>query len=235
MPTPSPKHDICQQCWMECICQHASQTEAPACKPNPVLKHTSELKCRELLYSYHDPLKSIYVIKAGAIKSFQIDLNGQERILNFYLPGEVIGLEAIQTGFYPYSAIALSKTLVCEIPYESLLDYIADYRELQRHIVKVLGFRINQGQYIINHHAEQSLAAFILDIAARLHQEQVTLAFELPMSRYDIGNYLGLAPETVSRLFTRFQSAGLLQVQNKKIKIISADKLRWVSQEGLAS
>lgn len=228
-----PEKSACRHCMMETVCVHLPTHEGRQCKLNPVVKQSQNLKRKELLYSYHDPFKCIFVVSSGAIKTFQIDMNGQERIQNFYLPGEVIGLEAIQTGFYPYSAIAVTASTVCEIPFENLLDYVSDIPALQKHIITTLGYRINQGHYVTAPSAEQRLAAFIIDMSQRLNHDNKHPDIELPMSRYDIGNYLGLAPETISRIFTRFQQAKLLQVQQKKITLMNTSKLQWIAQDGI--
>lgn len=232
--SPQQKHS-CDVCMMTNVCAHLPEREPHQCKLNPVAKQSLQLKRKELLYSYRDTFKCIYAVNAGAVKTFQIDMNGQERILNFYLPGEVIGLEAIQSGYYPYSAIAIAPTTLCEIPFNHLLDYIADYSALQRHVIITLGYRINQGQYVTAPGAEQRLAAFILDINKRINHDNQHACMELPMSRYDIGNYLGLAPETISRIFTRFQHAELIQVQQKKISLLNTTKLQWIAQDGMQS
>lgn len=232
--SPQQKNN-CDVCMMTNVCGHLLEREPHQCKLNPVAKQSLQLKRKELLYSYRDTFKCIYAVNAGAVKTFQIDMNGQERILNFYLPGEVIGLEAIQTGYYPYSAIAMTPATLCEIPFNDLLDYISDYPALQRHIITTLGYRINQGQYITAPGAEQRLAAFILDINNRVNDKDNQNTLELAMSRYDIGNYLGLAPETISRIFTRFQQAALIQVQQKKITLLNASKLQWIAQDGIQS
>jgi CRP/FNR family transcriptional regulator len=228
-----PEKAACQHCMMETICTHLPGNLGNECKLNPVVKLAQNLKRKELLYSYHDPFKCIFVVSSGTIKTFQIDMNGQERIQNFYLPGEVIGLEAIQTGFYPYSAIAVTASTVCEIPFDNLLDFVADIPALQKHIITTLGYRINQGHYVTAPSAEQRLAAFIIDMSQRLNHDNTHPDIELPMSRYDIGNYLGLAPETISRIFTRFQQAKLLHVQQKRITLTNPSKLQWIAKDGI--
>lgn len=222
----------CQHCMMMPMC---SEQAKEVCKhqQTPVVTHTHELKRREILYSYRDDFKCLFAVNYGALKTFHIDMNGQERIHQFYLPGEIIGLEAIHVGHHPYSAIALTSSSVCEIPFDNLTNFIAATPNLQKQLFNALSHRINVSHYVTASTAEQRLAGFLQDVCQRLHHHDATAAFELPMSRYDIGNYLGLAPETVSRLFTRFQQAALIQVQNKKIHIIDRNKLQWIAQEGM--
>jgi CRP/FNR family transcriptional regulator len=199
-----------------------------------VVEKTQPLKRKELLYSYRDTFKHVYAVRTGAIKTFQIDMNGQERIHGFYLPGEIIGLEAIDAGYYPYSAIALTASSVCEIPFNRLLDYVATFPYLQRQLITTISHRMNQGQYTNAPTSEQRLASFILDMADRLHGNQLYESIDLPMSRYDIGNYLGLAPETVSRMMTRFQQSDLIHAQHKKITLLNVTTLQWIAQDGFS-
>lgn len=229
---PIPDDD-CHQCKLVNLCTHPHSLDACPNQPSNIARQTLPLKRKEVLYSYHDPFQCVYVIHAGAIKTFQIDIHGQERIQHFYLPGEIIGLEAIETGSYPYTAIALTQTIVCEIPFENLMTTIAGRSQLQKSFVVSLAERINQGQYVNAPAAEQRLAAFLLDMRKRMHQD-AQHEIELPMSRYDIGNYLGLAPETISRIFTRFQQAKLVHVQNKKVSLTNMASLQWIAQDGVS-
>lgn len=222
----------CQHCMMMPMCSHK---DIPCThQKTPVVTQTNELKRREILYSYRDEFKCLFAVNTGALKTFEIDMNGQERIHQFYLPGEIIGLEAIHLGYHPYSAIALTPSTVCEVPFDNLTNFIAATPTLQKQLFRSLSHRINVNHYVTASTAEQRLAGFLQDIWKRQHHHRSDAAFELPMSRYDIGNYLGLAPETISRLFTRFQQANLIHVQNKKICIIDHDKLQWTAQEGMS-
>lgn len=224
----------CQHCMMMPMCMHKT---ASACQhpKAPVVTRTHTLKRRELLYSYRDDFKCLFAVNSGALKTFHIDMNGQERIHQFYLPGEIIGLEAIHLGYHPYSAIALKPASVCDIPFDNLTNFIAATPNLQKQLFTSLSHRINVSHYVTASTAEQRLAGFLQDICHRLHHHTAHVEFELPMSRYDIGNYLGLAPETISRLFTRFQQAELINVQNKKIQLIDPNKLQWIAQEGMGN
>lgn len=216
------------------ICSHATTCTPTQLSINPAVSHSTSLKRKELLFSYRDHFKCVYAVHSGAIKTFQVEMNGQERINHFYLPGELIGLEAFQLGHYPHSAIALTTSTVCEIPFDHLLEIVATNSALQKHLITTFSERISQSQYVTAPTAEQRLAAFVLDMSKRLKNLKSPCDIELPMSRYDIGNFLGLAPETISRLFTRFQQSNLLKVQNKKITLTDRESLQWVAQDGLS-
>lgn len=223
----------CQHCMMMPMCSHKISPTSCEHRTTPVVTRTHDLKRRELLYSYRDDFNCLFAVNSGALKTFHIDMNGQERIHQFYLPGEIIGLDAIHVGHHPYSAIALTQASVCEIPFDNLTNFIAATPNLQKQLFTSLSHRINVNHYVTASTAEQRLAGFLQDINNRLQHHSTQAEFELPMSRYDIGNYLGLAPETISRLFTRFQQAALINVQNKKIHLIDPNKLQWIAQEGM--
>ena len=227
-PQPDSRH--CEYCMLTKTCHQ--QPEPDHCKhpSNPIKQQSQHVKRNESLYTECDTFKCVYAVSSGAMKTFHIDLNGQEHVRNFYLPGEIIGLEGIQPGYYPYSATAIQDSVVCEIPFEELLTFIAEEPALQREFISTLGQRINQGNYLNTTTAEQRVAAFIIDLITRLNCNNTQLEVELPMSRSDIGSYLGLAHETVSRIFTRFQKANYIAVKSKMISILNIEQLRQITQ-----
>lgn len=224
----------CKNCMLYCFCSAPMDYQALSAQLLVRKKH--KLKHKELLYSYRDQFANVYAVKAGGLKTYHVDADGQERIHQFYLAGEILGFEAIYTDYYPFSAIAIaSDTVVCEIPYESLLGYVYSYPELHRKILYFMSQRYTFGLYITAPSAEQRLAAFLLELSGRLHAQEQRQEFSLSMSRQDIGNYLGLAAETVSRLFTRLQQSNIISANNRKIKILEMRKLQWLAQDRLPS
>lgn len=220
-------HPNCQHCMLYCFCLQA----ANANKPQTLVHKKRQLKPKELLYSCRDKFSNIYAIKAGAVKTFGIDMEGKEHIHHFYLAGEMMGFEAVHAGCYPFSAISMSaETEVCEIRYEHLLEAIFSHPDLHRKILSFISQRFNFGLYVTAPHAVQRLASFLLELEQRLHAETSCSEFTLCMSRQDIGNYLGLATETVSRIFTRLQRDRIISVSNRKVKVLALEKLRWIAQ-----
>lgn len=209
----------CDRCKLNFICSEAS-------RGSPFVIRQHGLKRKERLFSSNDAFTSIYAIHSGAMKTFHLDFSGQERIHQFYLPGELLGFEAVYSNYYPLSAVAMVNTSVCQVPYERLLQFVFSRPEWHRRIISMISQRFNFGQYIASLTAEQRIAAFLVEMSRRLFVDGESVEFELVMSRQDIGYYLGLATETVSRVFTRFKQTNFIAINNKKIALIEMDKLQ---------
>jgi len=196
---------------------------------NNAVKQHYHLKKNEVLCLPDNTFKNLYAIQQGVLKTYQVDTNGNELIKGFYFGGEVLGFEAIYTQHYPFSAIALAETIVCEIPYDNFLELLNSNPSLQKHILHLTSLQLNIGSYLSLITAEQRLAAFLIDLSKRLHPEKQQLEFILPMSRQDIGNYLRLTAETISRLLTQFKENKIISIDHKKIQIDLPEKLKLIA------
>jgi CRP/FNR family transcriptional regulator len=183
------------------------------------------------IYRENEPFQSIYAVRSGSVKSYRITDDGKEQVTGFFFPGEVLGMDGIGTQHYNSAAKALETSSVCEIPFERLEELSLEIPNLQRHFFEMMSQVIIQDQLLITllskNSAEERIAALMLSISARNKRRKLSaVSFRLPMSRIDIGNYLGLTVETVSRVFGRFQKQGLLSVDNKEITITDHDGLQ---------
>ncbi len=208
--------------------------QEPSCSNsiNCVVRQHMHLKKRDLLYHARHAFRSIYAIRSGNIKTYQVDTHGNEFIHGFYFSGEVIGFEAIYTQSYRFSAIALTDAVVCEIPYNNFLDYIQTEPALQKHILYLMSQQLNVGSYLFSITAEQRLAAFLIDLCHRLSPSVMQTTFLLPMSRQDIGNYLRLTAETISRILSQFKKNKLIAIDHKKIQILQLSALKTIAAVG---
>src|SRR5690606_13798144 len=168
---------------------------------------------------------------SGAIKGFAVNNQGVEQVTGFYLPGEIFGMDGIGHPNHINSAIALETSAICEIPFSRMEDLSAKIPSLQRHFFALMSREITSDQQLITmlskNSAEERVATLLTSISARNARRNLSDSrFRLPMSRADIGNYLGLTVETVSRVFSRFQKQQVLQVDKKEIEILDLDKLR---------
>jgi CRP/FNR family transcriptional regulator len=173
---------------------------------------------------------SLYAVRSGAIKAYSVDQNGEEQVIGFYLPGELFGLDAIHNDAYVCSAKALETSAVCELPYTQVTELSAKIHNLQAHMYKTLSKEINTDQQfhrlLSKKTAEERISTFLQNLSERYQRRKLSpTSFRLPMSRTDIGNYLGLAVETVSRVFTRLQQNGILKVDGKELQILDLGKL----------
>lgn len=185
------------------------------------------------VYRTGDPFEAIYAVRSGMFKNVGVSTKGEEKITGFYHPGEMLGLDAISGGRHPFSAIALEDSDVCVIPFARLQEIALENPALQHHVFRLISRDISRDQGLLlllgSMTAEQRLAAFLLSLSQRYeHMGYAADAFNLRMTREDIGNYLGLTLETVSRFLSRFQRDGLIAAQQREIEIKDAAALREI-------
>jgi CRP/FNR family transcriptional regulator len=199
-----------------------------------IIKRRRPVKRGEHLFRVGDPFQAIYAVRSGSIKTYTPTEDGHEQVTGFHLPGELLGLDAINLQHHPCAAKALETTSVCEIPFDRLEELSMRLPSLQHQLLKIMSKEILHDQSLLmllgKKSAEERLAALLLSLSTRYQQRGFSPSdFYLSMSRNDIGNYLGLAVETVSRLFTRFQDEGLLSVQRKHVRIIDLPRMRAIA------
>lgn len=227
----NPQHKVsCNDCSLNPICLPLAVEKQQLEKLDELIQRRRPLRKGEHIYLASDPFHAIYAIRSGSIKTYSISQEGEEQITGFYLPGEIIGMDGINTNRHINSAKALESTAICEIPFEQMEKLSAEIPSLQHHFFKLMSKEIQADQQLqlllSKKPAEERIAALLLNFGARHKQRGLSSTqFRLPMSRNDIGNYLGLAVETVSRVFTRFQSESLIQADGKEIIILDWEDL----------
>lgn len=184
----------------------------------------------EYLFHAGDPFRAVYVIRAGSVKMVNGSREGDERVTGFYLPGELIGLDAIAGGSHPCAARALETTAVCEIGYAELETLARAIPGLQRQLLRLMSCEIRHERDMMvllgGMPAGERLATLLLNLSDRFEQRGFPAReLRLSMSRHDIASYLGLAVETVSRLFSRLQAEGLIRVQRRQVRIDDGEAL----------
>lgn len=199
-----------------------------------IIKRRRPLKRGDHLFHVGTPFQSIYAVRSGSIKTYAPTEDGHEQVTGFHLPGELLGLDAINLEHHPCAAKALETTSLCEIPFDRLEELSTRLPSLQHQLLKIMSKEILHDQSLLmllgKKSAEERLAALLLSLSERYLQRGFSPTdFYLSMSRNDIGNYLGLAVETVSRLFSRFQDEGLLNVQRKHVCITDLPQLRIIA------
>ena len=181
----------------------------------------------EHLFRIGDPLRDIFAVRGGYFKSYLVEASGREQVLGFHLPGELIGLDAIWPQRHQCNAVALITASVCELPYAKVADLGREVPGLQNSMLRLLSKELAQSHSLAgDFSAEERIAGFLLSLSSRLklrgHSEtQLTLA----MSRRDIANYLRLATETVSRVFSRFEEDGLVSVDRREVTLRDMPRL----------
>lgn len=231
---PHDRKTSCTNCRLNTICLPISLHIDDIDKLNAIIQRGKPLQKGEYLYRANQSFDSVYAIRSGAVKAVALSDNGEEQVTGFYLPGEVVGLDGLADNRYSNSVIALETASICEIPFGRLEELSLQIPNLQRHFFQLMSREITQDHQIITllskSSAEERIAALLLSISSRNSRRQLSAsAFRLPMSRTDIGNYLGLTIETVSRIFSRLQKQGVIAVDKKEIHIIDLDKLRDIA------
>src|SRR5579885_179453 len=230
MHTPHMDDSVCCGCHLTPFCIGSEKLRAnPEFDSLPV-KRRFVVKKNERLIAPNSHFQYLFAIEKGSIKTVQSEADGGELIRGFYFYGEVLGYEAIYSGRYHFTAIALTETHVCMLDYHDFLYYLQSNPELQQHILYLISLQLNVGSYLVSTKADRKLACFLLDLSSRLHRAQMHPEFQLPMSRQDIGNYLRLTAETVSRTFTRLQQNNIISINNKKIGLLKIDVLRQIAE-----
>jgi CRP/FNR family transcriptional regulator len=185
----------------------------------------------ESLFRAGSPFQYLYIVRSGSYKTLVSSADGAEQVTGFHLPGEMLGLDGIDTGRHGTTAIALETSSVCAFPFERLSRLAREAPELDRQIWRLASREVTARQehlLLVGHRdAEAKLAAFLLSVSARLERMGFSpVEFRLSMGRQEIGAYLGLTLETVSRLFTRFQVAGLILRDRRLVRLLDRAGLR---------
>jgi len=226
----------CSNCTLSSLCLPVSLNMTEIDRLDNIIDKSRPLKKGEHLFRQGQPFTSLYAIRAGTIKSYSITNEGEEQITGFYFPGELVGLSGVDSGTYPVSAKVLETTTVCEIPFTRLDELAGELPELRRQIMRTMSKEIRDDQQMMlllsKKTAEERIATFLLKLSQRFEVRGYSKTrFRLSMSRNEIGNYLGLAVETVSRIFTRFQKSGLIQVEGKEVEVVDLPELYRLSGE----
>ena len=227
----------CGDCTLFQLCLPIGVDQADLALLDRIIKRRRPVQRGEYLYRAGETFESIYAVKSGSFKTSSFTEEGREQVTGLHLPGELFGMDAIHSGKHCCSAVALERSSVCEIPFGQLEQLGAQIPSLMRQTVRIMSkeiLRDKRMMQIAKCSAPGRLAAFLLSLSERFRERGfAAYEYHLSMSRVDIGNYLGLADETVSRLFTRFQEEGLLAVERRHIRLLDVPRLQAVAR-GLA-
>ncbi len=187
----------------------------------------------EALFRAGDAFTSLYAVRTGFFKTSVGSEDGREQVTGFQMAGELLGLDGISLERHACDAIALEDSQVCVIPFQDLEELAIRFSELQRQFHKIMSREIVRDQGVMlllgSMRAEERLAAFLLNLTQRLHARGFSASsLVLRMTRNEIGSYLGLKLETVSRSFSKFHEDGLLEVKQRQIRVLDEAGLRQI-------
>jgi CRP/FNR family transcriptional regulator len=231
------QHDFqvnCGNCRLNSICLPLALESDDVKQLDDIIQRSKPLQKGQHLYREGDDFQSVYAVRSGTLKAYKTTDDGREQVTGFYFPGEILGMDGISNNTHASSARTLETSAVCEIPFASLSKLSARMPNLQHQFFKLMSREITEDQVLITllskNSADERVAALLLSISARFARRKLSATqFRLPMSRVDIGNYLGLTVETVSRVFSRMQKMNILRVDNKEIKILDIPGLRGLA------
>ena len=214
----------CQDCSLFQLCLPVGIDHSDLAEVDRIIKRRRPIQRGDQLFASGDKFRSIYAVRSGSLKTSVLTEDGREQVTGFFLPGEIVGLDAIATSVHTCTARALETTSVCEIPYDELESLGARIPSLPRQLLRIMSRDMHHDQLLLlllgKRSADERLAAFLFSLSQRFGLRGYSPnEFNLSMSRNDIGNYLGLAVETVSRLFSRLQEDGILVVRSRHVQL----------------
>lgn len=212
---------FCSTCAFSRAC-HAHGMDKSALRDLHLLvEHVGPFEPGQNVFRAGDRFEAIAAVREGTVKTWRVDREGREQVLGFHLPGEIIGLSAIENERYPCNAVALDLVQLCRFSFPRMAVLATRVPGLQKELFRLMSRDIGHAERLAaDYPADARLAHFLVDHAQRL----VRCGFppgrmRLAMPRSDIANYLRLAPETVSRLFRRFRDAGLIRVHGRNLDL----------------
>lgn len=228
----------CESCGLYGMCKVAGLERAGNDIFDEIVVRREQVASGQQIVTRGTAFDEIFAVKSGAFKTYTTLANGKEQIIDFYFPGELIGLEGIAGQRYPHNVDALESSSICRLSFSSLHLLKERQDDFKQQLIRALSMRTMLSQWVPlmmgAQNAEQRTATFLLSLSTRLAEHELpSIRFKLPMSRHDIANYLGLAVETVSRMFQRFQSMSLLEVHGRHVELRDVPGLHAVA--GLAT
>lgn len=214
----------CASCSLSELCLPRGLGQRALDKLEEIVQRASPLQKGEVLFRAGDKFNGLYAVRSGLIKAFSTTDDGEEQIIGFFLPGEMLGLDAVEHQIHACSAVALETSSYCAVPFLELSEICKEIPELQDQLFRIMSRELSSENKMLltlgKKNSEEKVATFLLTISTRYHQLGYSEnEFKLAMSRQEIGNYLGITFETVSRVFGRLQRNGIIKVNRKAIKI----------------
>ncbi len=196
-----------------------------------LVNHKRAVKRGKYLHRTGTSFQSLYAVRRGFFKTFILEKDGRQQVTGFHMTGELIGLDAISAEIYTCDAVALEDSEVCEVPFSKLEEISRVIPSLMKHFHKIMSGEIVKDHEVMmllgSMKAEERLITFLLNLSGRFSKRGYSsVDFVLRMTREEIGNYLGLKLETVSRAFSKLQEESIISVNNKHIHIHDMDRLK---------
>lgn len=218
----------CDRCGLVHACGMSGNGSVAFADMHKLVEDIGPFRSNDHVFKSGEPFRTLFAVKSGMVKTVQIDAEGRAQVLGFYLPGEVVGLEAVDPGVYPCDGVALENTRLCKLPFDAVSHVAQREPEVQQHLFRMFSHAIAQHEARSwDMGADQRVAAFLLDLSARYALRGLSPEhFHLPMPRSDIANFLHLAAETVSRVLARFREQGMVDIIGREVHLQQPAALR---------
>lgn len=235
-PDPSSRRiddqasQFCHRCTFSSICVAAGYHKTELAELQYLVEHVGQFRAGEYIFRAGDPFRAIFAVRRGTVKTCVVDKDGREQVLGFYLPGEVIGLDAIYPDRFPCNAVALDATSFCRFSFPAISALASRVPAVQQHLFRMLSKGLGTATLPArdprDHSADQRVAAFLMDLSDRYAERGFSSTrLHLSMSRGDIANYLRVAAETVSRVLSRFRSQELIRIDGRGLELLDLARL----------
>lgn len=223
---------FCSTCAFSRACAAQGLDKGALRELHMLVEHVGPLAPGTHVFRTGERFGAIAAVRSGTVKTCRVDREGREQVLGFHLPGEIIGLSAIDGERYPCDAVALDEVQLCRFSFPKIALLATRLPGLQQELFRLMSRGIGHAERLSgDHSADVRIAAFLVDLSRRLGARGYSQTrFELTMPRTDIANYLRLAPETVSRVLRRFQDEGLIRVRRREIELADAPRLGTLAQ-----
>ena len=221
----------CSGCNLRELCLPVGMSSEQMDRLDAIVATRRTLSRGDALFRSGEAFASLYAVRTGFFKTCVSSEDGRDQVTGFQMAGELLGLDGISTDRHTCDAVALEDSQVCVIPYHQLEDLSREFSDLQRHFHKIMSREIVRDHGVMlllgSMRAEERLAAFLLNLTQRLRTRGFSASsLILRMTREEIGSYLGLKLETVSRAFSKFQDDGVLEVKQRQIRVLDPQALQ---------
>ncbi|CAG0911182.1 unnamed protein product, partial [Cyprideis torosa] len=224
----------CSTCSLSALCLPYGMDKNELEHLDEIIAHKPTLERGEAHYHAGDAHQALYAVRSGSFKTVMTTADGAEQITGFYLPGEILGLDGLGDGKHRCSAIALETASLCALNTEDFDEVWSQLPALRNQLLRLIGEEITHdhdkllalGQL----KGEERIATFLLSLGNRLHKRGFSSTqFNLPMTRHDLANYLGLAVETLSRMLSHMQEEGIISVKRRSVEILDDARIRTMA------
>ncbi|HAL36750.1 MAG TPA: transcriptional regulator [Polaromonas sp.] len=223
----------CSNCNLRELCMPVGLNAGELNRIDEIVATRHQVKRGATLFSNGEKFTSLYAIRTGFFKTCVTTEDGRDQVTGFQMAGEVIGLDGIVSDHHTCDAVALEDAEVCVMPFDRIEELSREVTALQRHMHKIMSREIVREHGVMlllgSMRAEERLAAFLLNLVQRLHARGFSQSeLLLRMTREEIGSYLGLKLETVSRTFSKFVEDGIVEVKQRHVRILNTDALKLI-------